>query len=129
MLGEHDLGEVFAAPTDVTLDPGSQTRVQPDILFVSKSRSHIIRDDGIHGAPDLVIEILSESSYWTDREEKLQLYRRCGVPEYWMMDYENRCVLAYRFAESSEPRRLVPGDILTTPLLPGLEIEVSSLFR
>ena len=53
---ENDLGEVFDAPCDVVLSDTDV--VQPDLLFVSKERSHIINEDNIRGAPDLVIEVL-----------------------------------------------------------------------
>ncbi len=125
----HRLGEVFAAPTDVTPEAPRQTKVQPDILFVARDRAHIINQLGIYGPPDLVIEISSESSYRADVQEKFDLYRRCGVKEYWIVYPDDRRVLVYRFAESAEPRKLVPGDVLTTPLLPGLEIEIRALFE
>lgn len=125
---KHELGPVFVAPTDVSLDPSSPTRVQPDILFVSRSRQHIIQEKGVFGAPDLVVEIVSESSYRTDLYDKRDLYRRCGVSEYWIVDADERYVLVYRFAESAEARKLAASDTLNTPLLPGLEIPVASIF-
>ncbi len=54
----NDLGEVFYAPCDVYLD--DENIVQPDILFVSGERLNIIGEKNIQGAPDLVIEIISE---------------------------------------------------------------------
>ena len=75
------LGDVFAAPLDVHL---SDTNVlQPDILFVSNERSHIIGETNIHGAPDLVIEIASQSTEERDRGVKQELYALFGVLEYW----------------------------------------------
>ncbi len=65
---DHDLGEVFDAPYDVHLDDDNV--LQPDILFISKERSNIIGEDNLHGAPDLVVEILSESSAYRDTIQK-----------------------------------------------------------
>lgn len=124
---KNSLGEVYHAALDVFLDPPTQTCVEPDLLFVSRDRLHIIQEDGVHGPPDLVIEIVSESTYRVDATDKRDLYRRGGVPEYWIVNPDERYVLVYRFAESTEPRKLVPGDTLTTPLLAGLEIPVSSI--
>ena len=69
---ENNLGRVFSAPTDVVL---SDTNVvQPDLLFVSNERSHIITEQNIQGAPDLVVEILSPSTANRDWTTKRELY-------------------------------------------------------
>src|SRR5439155_10532291 len=57
-----------------------------DLVFVAADRLNIVREDTIQGAPDLVIEILSPSTARRDRTIKVQLYRRQGVAEYWMVD-------------------------------------------
>ena len=69
-LESPSLGELFYAPMDV---------FQPDILFISNNRLHIIGDRNIQGAPDLVIEILSPSTKTRDRDIKLEQYLRFGV--------------------------------------------------
>ena len=48
-VAENDLGEVFIAPCDVVLSDTDV--VQPDLLFVSKERSHIINEDNIAALP------------------------------------------------------------------------------
>ena len=125
---KHNLGRVYHAAFDVFLDPPKQTCVQPDLLFVSQDRRHIIKEDGVYGPPHLVVEIVSESTHRADTSGKRDLYRRAGVREYWIVNPDECYLLVYRFDESAEPRKLVVGDILTTPLLPGLEIPVNSLF-
>ena len=62
---QHRLGEVRAAPYDVIL--AEDAVVQPDILFVSNNRIERIDDANCKGAPDLVVEILSESTARVDR--------------------------------------------------------------
>ena len=54
------LGLVLAAPVGVTLEP--ESRVQPDLLFIARDRLDILTEEGVLGPPDLVVEILSESS-------------------------------------------------------------------
>ncbi|MBQ9348269.1 MAG: Uma2 family endonuclease, partial [Oscillibacter sp.] len=49
-----------------------------------------IRPDGVHGAPDLVVEILSPATYLRDRTYKKDVYERCGVREYWIVTAEER---------------------------------------
>jgi len=122
------LGEVFHAAFDVYLESESQTCVEPDIVFVANQRLHLIADEGLRGVPDLVVEILSESTRRVDLSDKLELYRRTGVPEYWVADPERRSIAVYRFADSDQPRTVVRADTLTSPLFPGLEIQLRSVF-
>ena len=88
------LGEVYAAPTDVILE--DTTIVQPDILFIANDRLGVRSARGIDGAPTLVVEILSPSTAETDRERKLQLYARFGIPWYLIVDPDTRTVEVYR---------------------------------
>lgn len=125
---KHQLGRVYPAPFDAYLEPGKQTRVEPDIVFVASERLGLIEETGLYGAPDLVIEIVSESSARADLFDKRDLYRRGGVPEYWIVDPDERNVLVYRFRESAEGRKLALGDTLTTPMLPGLEMPLNFIF-
>ncbi len=88
---EHAL--VFNAPTDVEL---SKTDiVQPDLLVIGTSRRHIVSPSRVIGPPDLVIEIVSESSGDRDRELKLSLYERTGVAEYWIVEPEAQEIRRY----------------------------------
>ncbi|HET8655569.1 MAG TPA: Uma2 family endonuclease [Longimicrobiaceae bacterium] len=85
------LGLVLFAPTDVVLS--EENVVQPDVLFIRSERvAELVRERAIHGAPDLVVEILSPSSLVRDRHRKRALYERAGVPEYWIVDPGNRAI-------------------------------------
>ncbi len=96
-------GVVVAAPVGVEF-PDTEEGVQPDLLFVSNERAGIIRRGWLRGAPDLVVEILSPSTAGRDRGKKLDLYRRHGVGEYWIVDRERRAVEVWRFAAgATEP--------------------------
>lgn len=87
------LGEVYDAPIDVIFD--ELNIVQPDLLFISQDRKHIIKERGIFGAPDMIIEILSPYSASTDMKKKKQLYQRFGVREYWIVNPEEKKVEIY----------------------------------
>ena len=76
------------------------TWLKPDILYVSKARASVVTEKNVQGAPDLVVEVLSESTAKIDRTTKLKLYARYGVAEYWVIDPE---------VCSAEIYRLVPG--------------------
>jgi Uma2 family endonuclease len=90
---EHNLGEVLYAPIDVFLDEYNAT--QPDVLFLSREKQHLVTPDGVQGAPDLVVEIISPSSMKRDRGDKMKLYERCGIGEYWLVDARTRSVEVY----------------------------------
>lgn len=91
----RQLGEVYDAPIDVYL-PGQETPVQPDLIFVTQDRLHIVDlDDAVHGAPDLIVEILSPSDWLKDRKVKFALYQETGVREYWIVDPRTRTIEVY----------------------------------
>ncbi|MCL2088049.1 MAG: Uma2 family endonuclease [Oscillospiraceae bacterium] len=77
--------------TDVYLTP--EDTVVPDVMIVCSK--DIIKDDGIHGSPDLIVEILSPGTAHKDRGYKMKLYQMCGVKEYWIVDVNNRSIEVY----------------------------------
>lgn len=83
-IERHHLGEVRIAPYDVYFD--SDNIFQPDIIFIANDNLKNIQKNGYHGAPDLVIEILSPSTAQYDLKEKKKVYERNGVKEYWIID-------------------------------------------
>lgn len=125
------LGEVFAAPFDVVLS--DENVVQPDLLFVSTARAAIVTEDNIQGAPDLIVEILSESSRKKDEVTKRKLYERFGVLEYWVVDPELEFVKIFKLAQQKYGRAVElskeSADVLTTELLPGFQLSVSEVFE
>ena len=132
ILAEHaearSLGEVFIAPCDVLLD--DSTVLEPDIVFVSKARQSIVTDTCIEGAPDLVVEVLSDSSRTIDRFVKRDRYAEFGVPEYWLLDpFEPRIeVLQLEGRKYRLVGSFGPADTLeASPTFPELRIHVSSL--
>ena len=128
--GRNKAGHVFAAPCDVVLS--NLDVVEPDVLFISSARSSIITEENIQGPPDLIVEILSESTRKTDEIVKRKLYERFGVKEYWIVDPELETVKIYRLTDQRYVRvaelSRESGDTLATPLLPGIQIPLSSLF-
>lgn len=124
-------GMALAAPGVILAD---DTAVAPDVVWVRRERlATLLNEDGkLHGAPDLVVEVLSAGAEQMrrDREQKLALYGRYGVVEYWMVDRWQRSVTVYRRA--GQALRLAEiceqGEVLTSPLLAGFACEVAALF-
>lgn len=65
----------------------------PDFMIVCDPDK--LRGDGVHGAPDLVVEVLSPTTMWNDRTHKKDVYGRCGVREYWIVAPEEKTVEVY----------------------------------
>jgi Uma2 family endonuclease len=79
----RQLGELFLAPMDVVLDFDAALVVQPDLLFVSRARAHIV-SDRVYGAPDLAIEVLSPHCRIGALAERVNWFARYGVKECWL---------------------------------------------
>ena len=94
----HRLGKAFVAPCDVILD--DTTIVVPDVVFISKSRAAIMTARAIEGAPDLIVEVLSESTARHDRGVKMKLYARYGVDRYWIVDPDDRTLEIFALSAS-----------------------------
>jgi Uma2 family endonuclease len=91
LLEEQDHGWVYAAPLSVEF-PETEEGVQPDLMFVSRQRAERLVHEGIRGAPDLVVEVLSPSTADRDRTIKRKLYLRQGVRAYWIVDHHSEYV-------------------------------------
>jgi Uma2 family endonuclease len=126
-LDTHRLGEVFVSPFDVVFSRFDT--VEPDLVYISRERSGILTRKNVQGAPDLVVEVLSESTADIDRTIKLKLYSRFGVREYWVIDPEKPSAEIYRATEKglelSENSNA--DDSLTSPLLPGFSVSLRKL--
>lgn len=125
---KHRLGRVFIAPADVYLS--EHDVVQPDVFLVANANLSILADDGAHGAPDLVVEVLSPHTASLEKT-KLRVYARHGVKEHWLVDPLLRQLHVYEFAHNpTKAVRLVDEEeSFTSTLLPGLTISATDVFR
>jgi Uma2 family endonuclease len=129
-LEHHHLGRLFAAPFDVRFS--DLDVVEPDLLYISRERSGILTEKHVHGAPDLVVEIVSPGTRKTDEVTKRKLYARFDVREYWVVDPERDAISVYRHADGAFTRAAElsaeRGDALTTPLLPEFSVSLADIF-
>ena len=131
-LEAHPIGRVFFAPFDVVAS--NFDIVEPDLLYLSHARaSDVLTPKHIRGVPELVVEIASKGTRKRDETIKRQLYERCGVTEYWVVDPALDVVRVYRRADKyfGPPVEFSrgAGHTLTTMLLPDLEIALTRIFR
>ena len=128
-ISEREPGELLPAPCDVVLSDTDV--VQPDLLFVSREREHLLSGgENVQGAPDLVIEILSPATAERDRGYKHELYGRHGVAEYWLVDpmAETVSVHRQRTGVLTVARTFSRKQTLRSSLLPGLELHLEDVF-
>lgn len=131
--------QAYAAPFDVRLfdrkkseraDADIYTVLQPDLCVVCDLSKLDTR--GCLGAPDLVVEILSESNYAREMDVKYSLYEEAGVKEYWIISPKDQTALVYVLNDAGEFVGLKPVSnegILRSRLFPGLEIVLGTVFR
>jgi Uma2 family endonuclease len=124
------LGEVFLSPVDVVFS--NLDVVVPDLVYVSNERSKIVTEKNLQGAPDLVVEILSESTRKTDEITKRRLYERFGVKEYWILDPVLDTAKVFHQGakgfERAAELSVEANDALTSPLFPGLTMPLGEIF-
>jgi Uma2 family endonuclease len=122
------LGEVFLSPVDVHLPSGEV--VEPDVVFIAAAQKDIVRTDAIHGAPRLLVEVLSPSHPERDRIVKMDLYARNDVFEYWIVDPAERSVEVFQL----DAGRYRPAGWFTSmaqivsPTLTDLAVPVAEFF-
>jgi Uma2 family endonuclease len=104
----------------------------PDVLWFAEGR---MPADGTHfdGAPDVVVEVRSPSTWRYDTTVKFRKYESLGVREVWLVDTASNTVLVYR---RSMPEvgtfdvalELGSGDVLTSPILVDFSLDIAALF-
>ena len=120
-------GQLLCAPLDLFLD--DENVYQPDLLFVGQGREAIVHEDGLHGAPDLVVEILSPHTARHDLNAKRAGYARSGVRELWLVYPEAKKVEVFRLEKNAErPLAYSLGETFQSPLFPKLDLSTDKIF-
>jgi Uma2 family endonuclease len=127
-----ELGEVIYAPFEVKLSPEGPSR-EPDILFVGRENLGRLRIERLEGPPDLVVEVVSQSSVREDKVRKFAEYEAAGVREYWLCDPRERQKTAEFFQLSENgiyvPAELDANGIYRSQVLPGLFLDEAWLWQ
>ena len=128
-LENHPLGSVHLAPSDVQLT--DLNVYQPDLYYVSRTRRAILTGQGVRGASNLVVEILSSRTAKLDSGIKREIYGRSGVEEMWIVDPAMKQIAVFRFAKAIDTPAGTYGvrQKFDSPLFPGLKIHLARVFE
>ena len=125
---DNQLGELLCAPMDVIFNENDT--MQPDILFVSNERSAII-DRQIKGAPDFIVEILSDGNTTKEMSYKKHIFETHGVREYWLINLKKQTITQY---ENIEDEFVIRNKIqrdgsLSSLVIEGFTLKASDIFE
>lgn len=120
-------GMVLSAPVDFRFT--DLRVVQPDLVYISPERRYLLTEDrAIHGAPDLVVEVLSPFNRRHDLVVKFGLYEKAGVREYWIVDLDNETLTMFVLCNGQFVEQANEAGIARSTVLPELAIDVAALF-
>jgi Uma2 family endonuclease len=124
----RDLGSVFFMKVAVRFDDHNAT--QPDLCFIAKRRSRIIRREFVAGSPDLIIEVVSPDTLDRDYKLKRKLYERKGVGEYWMVDPVFERITLLRLDRNGQYRKArAKHGVLRSDVVPGFRLRTEWLWH
>lgn len=129
-IASHNLGRLYAAPTDVYLSKVADL-VVPDLSFVPTINAAYLQPSGyILGVPDLIVEILSKSTHQVDRGDKMRLYKRYAVKEYWLVDPIKKSIEVYIWEDNEYILTSYAEEFgeITSRVLTGFNLEVAKVF-
>ncbi len=127
--------QAFSAPFDVRLPRKGENEdqeifivVQPDVCVICDPSKIDAR--GCSGAPDIIIEIPSPGNNQKELRNKYEVYEESGVSEYWIVSPQDKTFLKYTLIanEYQSSKLMTIGDIITTPILPGFELDLETVF-
>jgi len=118
-------GTVLVAPIRVRLWPGKFR--EPDIVFMSADHANRM-GNSFWDSADLVMEVVSADDPQRDWEIKRREYAQAGIPEYWIVDPQQGCIVVLWLEGDQyiEHGRYERGQSATSRLLPGFEVDVTA---
>ncbi len=122
-------GEIFFAPIDLYID--SKNVFQPDLVYLSAASKELyLTDRGIEGPIELVVEIISPSNAYTDRNQKKRIYLEFGIKEYWIVDPANKSIEIYTPNTGEDvPLLFVAGSgTVQSSIIGNLTFELDTIF-
>jgi Uma2 family endonuclease len=131
-LEKNPIGEILTTPGLIFSEYDG---VIPDLVFITHERIEEIlnkQDEKFHGAPEIVIEILSPGrvNARRDLQVKRELYDMYQVPEYWVVDHFDKEILVFKRNEASlrQGKFYRKDEAVETPFLPKFKLKINNLF-
>ena len=124
---QRKLGKVLAAPLSVEL--WANKFREPDVIYVSQEKL-ADQPERYWRNVDLVMEVVSPDNPNRDYKTKRKEYERAKIPEYWIVDPQKNLitVLTHRAKGYQTHGEFRLGELATSPLLSGFELDVSEVF-
>jgi Uma2 family endonuclease len=122
----RDLGVAVGGELYVRL---SGRRRLPDVLFVSKARLGIVKENHVEGAPDLIMEIVSPESESRDWRDKYLDYERAGVTEYWVIDPASKHTEVYVLTNGKFAPVVERDGKIASTAIPGFYLQPQWLWQ
>ena len=126
----HKAGTVLPAPFVMKLTELKRGR-EPDLLYISRERAHLIEKTYLDGPADLVIEIISPESVERDRKEKFVEYEQAGIKEYWLIDPDHETAEFYELGADGRYRAALtePEGIYRSKVIKGFFVRTAWLWQ
>ena len=127
-LDKNPIGKVFCSPIGVILS--NIHVVEPDLVYISKEKKNLIKERGIFGSPDLVVEVLSKGNKKMDRITKFKLYAQFKIPHYWIVDPIEKTMELYQLEKGKYrlTAKKQGSEIVKSTLFPGQEFSLKELW-
>lgn len=121
-------GECF---TYLAIILGSHDIYEPDVMILTAQQVREALDGHPRGVPNLCIEVIEDATRVQDRGIKREQYAHFGVPEYWIIDWEEEMVEGYVLEDDAYTKLCVAREADTIPsrALPGIELRPAQLFE
>lgn len=125
----NDGGVLMYAPIDICFD--EKHIYQPDIFYITENRKEIIKSDRIEGSPDLIVEVLSIQSAYSDLCEKKEIYEKYGVKEYVIIDPIQESADLYALENNAYQlkQKALQPNLLSSLIIQGFNFDLGKLFR
>ena len=127
-LNKNPIGVVVCAPFAVVLSDIHV--VEPDLVYVSNAKKNLIKERGVFGSPDLVVEVLSKGNKKMDRTRKFKLYAQFKVPHCWIVDPMEKTMELHELKkeEYQLTAKKRGNEIIKPALFSGLEFSLKELW-
>jgi Uma2 family endonuclease len=127
-VDDNDLGEVGVEKVMISL---TRNDYEPDIVFFAKEKASLFTKQQMHfPAPDLAVEILSDSTEKNDRNIKFRDYASHGVKEYWIIDPNKNSLEQYLNTDNEfQLANTFTDGTLKTETVKGFRLDVRTIFE